>query len=45
MFAEFLLPLLVFPFGHTSVGLTGFHWMFFWPKFVVVSNTLFDWGR
>lgn len=28
MFAEFLLPPLVFPLGHTSVGLTGLYWMF-----------------
>lgn len=30
MFAEFLLFLLVFPWGHTSVGLTVIYWMVFW---------------
>lgn len=44
MFAEFLLFLLVFPWGHTCVGLTVYCWRFFW-LFDLLSKALFVWGR
>lgn len=44
MFAEFLLFLLVFPGGHTSVGLTVVLGRFS-SLFMRMSSALFVWGR
>lgn len=44
MFAEFLLFLLVFPLGHTSVGVTVNCWGVF-LLFGSLDIALFGWGR
>lgn len=40
MFAEFLLFLLVFPFKHTSVGVTVIFWTVFWVMLTFVQYLL-----
>lgn len=45
MFAEFLLFLLVFPWGHASVGLTVVFWGVFWLFIGCALPSLFGAGN